>query len=124
MAVLTTLDEVKAVARDDSNIQGLHQANAAYIHASGLADKLIKEAHYGTLTKEAQTYFIAHVLALSFTEAGGKGPLGSESIGGVAQSFTLPYLNQHTVLASTQYGLMFLELRNHVQIPVIVVKPS
>ncbi len=124
MAALATLDDVKAVSRDNSNIQNLHQANRAVINAMSLADQLIKVGQYGNLTKDAQTYFVAHILALAFTESGGKGPLSSESIGGISQSFTLPYLNQKTVLASTQYGLMFLELRDHINVPAIVIHPT
>lgn len=124
MAVLTTLDEVKAVAGADANIQALHEADVAVVHTMALADKIIKDTHYGTYTKEAQTYYVAHLLSLATTEAGGRGPLSSETIGGVTQSWTLPYLNQQTVIASTQYGLMFLELRKHMVVPVLIVKPT
>lgn len=123
MAVLATLDDVKAVSRADSNIQALHESNTAVVNALALADQMVKPTHFGALTKDAQIYYVAHILALAFTEAGGKGPLSSESIGGVTQSFTLPYLNRRTVIASTQYGLMFLELRAQVVVPAIVVPP-
>ena len=124
MVALTTLSDVKAVSRADANIQALHETNLAVVNALSLADQMVKDTHFGALTKDAQTYYVAHILALAFTEAGGKGPLSSESIGGVTQSFTLPYLNQHTVIASTQYGLMFLELRNQVKVPAIIVPPT
>lgn len=124
MAVLTTLDEVKAVARADEDIQALHSSDIAVKNAFAFADKLITEARYGSLTEEAQTYFIAHILSLATTNAGGQGPISSESIGGVTQSFTLPYLNRTTVIASTQYGLMFLEIRENVTVPAAVIKPT
>lgn len=124
MAVLTTLAEVKAVARDDVDIQKLNLSDVAVKYAFDFAEKIVSTARYGSQAKEAQTYFIAHVLALSTTNAGGQGPISSESIGGVTQSFTLPYLNQRTVIASTQYGLMFLEIRNNINIPAMIIKPS
>jgi len=124
MVALTTLKDVKAIARADDTIQALHETDTAFVNALALADQIIKDTYFGTLTKDAQTYYVAHILALAATEAGGRGPLSSESIGGVTQSFTLPYLNQRTVIASTQYGLMFLELRNHVNVPAMVIKPT
>lgn len=124
MAALATLDDVKAVAQADLNIQHMHEADLAVINALALVEKIVTEARYGDLTKDAQIYFAAHILSLAVTEAGGRGPLSSESIGGVTQSFTLPYLNRHSVIASTQYGVMFLELRDSVNVPAIIVKPT
>lgn len=124
MVALATLGEVKAVALADTNIQQLKSNDAAVIHALDLADLIVKTTHYGGLTKKAQIYYAAHILSLACTVAGGRGPLSSETIGGVSQSFTLPYLNQKSVIASTQYGLMFLELRDHIAVPAIVIKPT
>lgn len=124
MTALTTLDDVKAVSKADDSIQALHESDLAFVNALALADNMVQMSRYGVHTKDAQTYYVAHILALAATEAGGKGPLSQESIGGVMQSFTLPYLNQHTVMASTQYGLMFLELRDHVIVPAMVIKPT
>ncbi len=123
MAVLATLDDVKAVAQASEDIQKLVSSDLAVINAFAFADKVITEPRYGTQEKEAQIYFIAHILSLATTNAGGQGPISSESIGGVTQSFTLPYLNQRTVIASTQYGLMYLEIRNNVKVPAMVIKP-
>ncbi len=124
MAALATLDDVKAVAQADENIQAMHEADTAVVNAMSLVDQIVKDTRFGNLTKQAQTYFAAHILALATTEAGGRGPLSSETIGGVSQSFTLPYLNQRTVIASTQYGVMYLELRDHVIVSAISVPPT
>lgn len=124
MTLLTTIDDVKAVAQSDTNIQGLTGTELAVTNAMDLAEQMVDETRYLGLTKTAQTYLVAHILSLAFTEAGGRGPLSSESIGGISQSFTLPYLNQHTVLASTQYGLMYLEMRRHRVVRAIVASPS
>lgn len=124
MAVLATLDDVKAFSREDRNIQALHASDLAVTNAMALADQMVSADRFLGYTKTAQIYLIAHILSLAHTEAGGKGPLSSESIGGVSQSFTLPYLNRKTVIASTQYGLMFLELRDKVTVPAIVVQPT
>jgi Protein of unknown function (DUF4054) len=121
MAALATLDDVKAVAQADLNIQAMHDSDLAVTNALVLADKMVSVDRYGDLTLEAQIYFTAHILSLAVTGAGGQGPLSSETIGGVSQSFTLPYLNRKTVIASTQYGVMFLELRDSVTVKAIVV---
>lgn len=124
MAVLATLEDVKAVTRGSPDVQALHVSDIAVINAFAFADKLITAERYGTQEKEAQIYFVAHILSLATTNAGGQGPISSESIGGVTQSFTLPYLNRKTVLASTQYGLMFIEIRENVTPPAMVIKIS
>lgn len=74
----------------------------------------VPEAHYLGRTELAQRYLGAHLLSVAYQPEGGRGPLSSESVGGVSRSFTLPYLNQKTVLGSTQYGLMFLEIRRSI----------
>ena len=102
----------------------MHGADLAVINALDFADQSIKVGHFGNLTKNAQIYFVAHILSLAATVAGGRGPLSSETIGGVSASFTLPYLNQKSVVASTQYGLMYLEIRSQVIVPAMVVKPT
>lgn len=121
---LATIDTVQAVAQADTNIQGLHASDPAVTFALDLAEKMAPEAKFGTKALEAQTYLAAHILSLAFTVAGGQGPLSSESIGGITQSFTLPYLNQQTVIASTQYGLMYLEIVRGVIVPLRIVKPA
>lgn len=121
MTVLTDINKVKAISADDASIQDLKDDDTAVEVVFALVDKLVKIGKFGTLTEEAQMYYAAHLLSLAHTAAGGQGPVSSESIGGITTSFTLPYLNQHTVIASTQYGLYFLELRNSVIPKVLVV---
>ena len=120
MVALATLDDVKAIAQADLNIQAMHDSDLAVTNALALAEKMVTIARYGTFAKDAQIYFTAHILSLAVTGAGGQGPLSSETIGGVSQSFTLPYLNLKTVIASTQYGVMFLELRDSVTVKAII----
>ena len=120
MAALTDLTKVKAISADDASIQSLKEDDVAVVVVFALVDKLVKVGKFGTLTEEAQMYYAAHLLSLAHTAAGGQGPVSSESIGDISTSFTLPYLNQHSVIASTQYGLYFIELRNSV-IPKILV---
>jgi len=120
MPVLTDLQKVKAVTAGDENIPDLVEDSPVVVNTFALVDKLVSVGKFGTFTEEAQTYYAAHLLSLAFTEAGGRGPLSSESIGGITTSYTLPYLNQQSVIASTQYGLYFIELRNSL-IPKILV---
>lgn len=115
---LTTLDNIKAVAQDDSNIQGLHDSDKAVVQALADVALLVPEGRFGTMAEILQRYLGAHLLSLAFQAVGGQGPLSSETIGGISQSFTLPYLNQKTVYGSTQYGLHYLDLLNK-----IVVRP-
>jgi len=89
-----------------------------------LAEEMAPLGKFKSKTEAAQTYFVAHILSVAFTVAGGQGPLSSESIGGITQSFTLPYLNQQTVIASTQYGLMYLEMVRACVVSVRSVKPK
>lgn len=124
MTTLTTLTNVKAIAADDENIQALDDEDPAVTLALADVGRIVLEGVYGNQTEMAQRYLAAHLLSLAFTEAGGRGPLSSETIGGITQSWTLPYLNQHTVVASTQYGLMFLEISRRRIAPALVVKSS
>jgi len=111
--MLPSLDDVQAVAQDDDFIQGLVDDTASeFVLVASFVDLLAPESKYGANTKMAQSYLAAHLLSVAATDAGGRGPVSSESIGGVTRSWTLPYLNQTTVIASTQYGLMFLEVQN------------
>ena len=122
MSFLPTLDDVKAIAVDDAKIQSVTDSDTVWLNMVTFADKIITEAIYGELEFEAQTYFAAHVLSMSAQPVGGRGPLSSESIGGVSQSFTLPWLNRTTVLGGTQFGIMYLEIRNMINAAVVVVK--
>ena len=119
--MLASLDDVQVVAQDDAFIQGLVDDTAPeFVLIKSFVDLLAPEDKYGLNTKLAQTYLAAHLLSVASVDAGGRGPISSESIGGVTRSWTLPYLNQTTVIASTQYGLMFLEIQKRT-IPAILV---
>ena len=124
MAALTTLDNIKAITQDDANIQALVGTEDVVTLVLNDVDKRVTEGVFGTATEQAQRYLAAHLLSLAFQPVGGRGPLSSESIGGVSVSYTLPYLNQKTVLGSTQYGLMYMEIRNMVSAPVAIVFPE
>lgn len=123
MAVLTTINDIKSIAQDDDHIQSLVDDNESILAnvVYPLVKQMVREPKFGALTKAAQTYLAAHILSLAATDSGGRGPLSSESIGDISVSYTLPYLNQTSVLASTQYGLMFLELQRKVITPVFVL---
>jgi len=114
MAALTTLTLVQLIAGDDSAIQAMSDADPIVVQALVDVDTLVKKATFisDEMTELAQRYLMAHILSLANQPVGGRGPLSSESIGGVTRSFTLPYLNQKTVLGSTQFGLNFMELRD------------
>lgn len=119
--MLASLDDVKVVAQDDDYIQGLADESAPeFVLIASFVDKIVPEAKYGANTKLAQTYLAAHLFSVSATDAGGRGPISSETIGGVARSWTLPYLNQTSVIASTQYGLMYINIMDRT-IPAILV---
>lgn len=121
MAVLTNIGKIKRIAQDDDHIQSLNENDPVLADVYSLVEQMVRESRFGALTDSAQTYLAAHILSLAATDSGGRGPLSSESIGGISVSYTLPYLNQHSVLASTQYGLMFLELQRKVITPVLVI---
>lgn len=123
MAVLTTIEDIKRIAQDDDHIQSLADDNEDILVnvVYPLVEQMVRESKFGALTKPAQTYLSAHLLSLAATDSGGRGPLSGESIGDISVSYTLPYLNQQSVLASTQYGLMFLELQRKVITPVFVL---
>lgn len=114
MAAKTSLANIKVVAKADANIQGLQDADPLVALVLEQVDRHVPEGVFGTFTEEAQRYLGAHLLSMAFQPEGGRGPLSTESIGGVSQGFTLPWLNQKTVLGGTQFGLHFLEIRNRV----------
>ncbi len=121
MAFLPTIADVQAIAVDDAYIQGLTGSETVWTNMTIYGAKIITEAIYGELEFEAQVYWAAHILSSANAPVGGIGPLSSESVGGINQSFTLPWLNRTTVLGGTQFGIMFLEIRNQVSVPFRVV---
>lgn len=124
MAVLTTLAKIQLIAKDDAGIQALSASDPEVVQVLEDADLFVDGNLFGDYTEIAQRYIAAHFLSLANQPVGGRGPLSSESVGGVSQSFTLPYLNQKTVLGSTQYGLMYMELANRVVTPFAMIIPQ
>lgn len=123
MAIIPTLAEVKAIALDDSFIQGIaDETNQTWINCEKYVDKVVKEDPWGDLQEQAQLWLMAHLLSLANQPVGGRGPLSSESIGGISQSFTLPWLNRTTVLGGTQFGIMYLEIRDQISAAFRIIK--
>ncbi len=116
----TTLDRVKLIAKDDSGIQALSDSDLEVIMVLEDVALAVIEAVFGSYTEMAQRYLAAHFLSLANQPVGGRGPLSSYNMGGISRTFTLPYLNQKTVLGSTQYGLMFMEIRD-MTIPAFAI---
>jgi hypothetical protein len=112
MTTAITLDDVKGVAIQDAYIQGLVDGDPRFDQMLAIADKVIHSTYFGELRETAITYLTAHLLNASKQDSGGRGPLSSISIGGISRTYTLPYLNQKTILGMTQYGLMYMELRD------------
>lgn len=120
-AALTTLARVQLIAKDDAGIQALSASDPEVVMVLEDVALWITETKFGTHTELAQRYAAAHFLSIANQPVGGRGPLSSESVGGVSQTFTLPYLNQKTVLGSTQFGLMYMEVARRTQVPFDVV---
>lgn len=123
MAALTTLARIKAIAQQDAYIQGLSADSDAVVMVLEDVALHVTESVFGSYTEIAQRYLAAHFLSAAGQAAGGQGPLSSESLGGVSQSFTLPYLNRQTVLGMTQYGNQYLEYERKCIVPFRVVMP-
>ena len=121
MAYLPTLAEVKSVAQQDAFIQAVTEVDTIWLVIIALVEKRVKEFPYGELQKEAQIYLTAHGLTMANQAIGGQGPLSSESVGGLSQSFTLPWLNQTLVEGGNQYGLAFLSLVNLTTLPFAAI---
>lgn len=121
MAIVTTLSAVKSIAQDDAFIQTLNTKDEAVKNVFIVVDQLTSASKFGSKLGSAQMYLAAHLLTVANIDSGGRGPLSSESIGGISKSFTLPYLNQKSVIASTQYGLMFIEIKRRSIVNVMVV---
>lgn len=108
----TTLTNIKLIAKDDTGIQSLSDTDDEVVLVLADVALHVTDIVFGSYQEMAQRYLAAHFLSLAKQPVGGRGPLSSYSIGGISRTFTLPYLNQKTVLGSTQYGLMFMELRD------------
>lgn len=117
MTALATLADIKAIALTDTFIQGLAEDNATVVFCLNVVDSYVKQDLFGDLTQIAQTYAAAHLISMANQPTGGRGPVSSESIGGISRSYTLPWLNQKTNWGGTQYGLFFLQLRDSVIVP-------
>lgn len=124
MATSVTLDQVKVVAQQDAYIQSLADGDARFTQLLAAADKFVHSEYFGELRETAITYLTAHLLSSSKQDSGGRGPLSSISIGGISRTYTLPYLNQKTILGMTQYGLMYMELRDMCIPPFAVALPD
>lgn len=122
MSFLPTIADVQAIAVDDTFIQGLAGTEVVWDNMVTFVDKVVRIDEYGTLEFDAQLYLAAHILSMANQPVGGRGPLSSESIGGISQSFTLPWLNRTTVLGGTQFGIMHLQIRDMVIETVRVIK--
>jgi hypothetical protein len=121
MSALTTLERIKLTAKDDASIQALDASDPAVLMILDDVDLAVQESIFGSYTELAQRYLATHFLSLQSQPVGGRGPLSSYSIGGISRTFTLPYINQKTVLGSTQYGLMFMEIRDMCIVPYATV---
>ncbi len=119
-----SLADVKSIAGSDAFIQGLTGSENVIVVVNAMVDIMVTETVYISLFDQAQIYLTAHLLSLSQQPVGGRGPLSTVSIGGVSRSFTLPYINQKTVLGSTQFGLMFMEIRDMMIPAFSVAMPS
>lgn len=108
----TNLVNIQLIAKDDAGIQASLPTDADVLLILSDLALLVTDTVFGDYQEMAQRYLGAHFLSLSRQPVGGRGPLSSYSIGGINRSFTLPYLNQKTVLGSTQFGLNFMELRD------------
>ncbi len=108
----TTLARVQLISKADAGIQALTGLEPEVTMVLEDAALFVVVEVFGSYTEMAQRYIAAHFLSLAFQPVGGRGPLSSYSIGGISRTFTLPYLNQKTVLGSTQFGLFFMELRD------------
>lgn len=124
MAALTTLANIKLIAKNDTGIQALSASDPEVVLVLADVALWIAETKFGAYTELAQRYASAHFLSLANQPVGGRGPLSSESVGGISQAFTLPYLNQKTVFGSTQFGLMYLECVRRTQVAFDVIMAS
>ena len=112
----TTLSSIKLIAKSDTGIQALSADDPEVVMVINDVCDWIAKAKFGETTEMAQRYAAAHFLSLANQPVGGRGPLSSENVGGISQSFTLPYLNQKTVFGSTQFGLFYLECARRTQV--------
>ncbi len=117
----TTLANIKLIAKSDAGIQALSDSDPEVVLVLNDVAFWITEAKFGEATEIAQRYAAAHFLTMENIPVGGRGPLSSENVGGVSQSFTLPYLNQKTVFGATQYGLMYMECYRRTQVAFDVI---
>ena len=123
MAVIPTLAEVKTITLDDDFVQAITDENdPTWVRITAYVDRTVNLDPYGVLQEDAQLYLIAHLLVMANIPIGGRGPLSSESVGGVSHSFTLPWLNRTTINGGTQFGLMYLEIRNQIVAAFRVIK--
>lgn len=119
----TTLKNVKAITRGEADIQRLNDSDELVTLVLAQVAKQVEESIYGDLQEPAQRYLAAHFLSQALNDPGGRGPLSAESVGGVSQSWTLPYLNRKDVLGATQYGMQFLSYRDMVVVPARAIPP-
>jgi Protein of unknown function (DUF4054) len=124
VTAVATIPGIRAVARGDPKIADLDDGDALWAFVLDLVDKMVDPNRFGNLTESAQTYLGAHLMSQALNDPGGRGPLSAESVGGVSQSWTLPYLNNYSVLGATQYGMMYREIVARRVTPAIAVDPA
>jgi len=124
MALKTDLNKVKAIASGTEGIECLNDTDKLVKQVFDLVAVQVSESAFGNFCEQAQTYLAAHYLSLAFNSANADGKLSSQSIGGISETYTLPYLTTKSILGSTQYGMQYMEIRNSCVAGVRMIQPS
>lgn len=122
MALQTSLAKIKAVATNHTAIQALTGSEQIVTLVLDWIVRNVNETEFGTRTEEAQTYLGAHMLAQSFETGAGYGSVSSRSVGGISQSWTMPFNNPASQLGSTIWGSRFIEIRKGRILPFRVIR--
>lgn len=122
MAVLTTIANIKAISKNEAKIQNLPDSDPLWGLVLSDVEKQVGEEQFGSLTEIAQRYLAAHFVSVALD--GVVGELASTSVGGISQSFTVPYLNRRDVYGATQFGMEFVRIRDTCIPPFFVSIPS
>lgn len=79
---------------------------------------------YGDFAEEIQAHAAAHYAQMAQTDPAGKGPISSESVGGVSVSYTLPVNNTPETYGETQFGRILKKMmKEHAPPNLLAINP-
>lgn len=105
--LLTSLAAIKLSAKGSDAIQAMSDSDPLVVQVLSDIALWVTQPKFGEMAEMAQRFAAAHFLSLAGQPEGVRGHVSSESVGGITQTFTLPWVTQKDMFGATQYGMVY-----------------